>query len=299
MDAKRSSSKANKYQMTWQEVFRRLHQNITPKLSVRSRVWGIPRGGVWVAAMTGVATDDIQQADIIVDDIIDTGRTAEPFRQKFNKPILCLVDKKFNAEDKKLPWIVFPWEKHQGESHGPAEAIVRLLEFIDEDPNRDGLRETPMRVLQSFEEMTEGSHDDPKQILQKQFSMESEDESEMIVVRGIRFASLCEHHLLPFTGEVGFGYIPNEHLVGLSKIPRLIHCFAKRLQVQERMTSQIANSFNQIVKPLGVGVVVRAHHSCMGCRGVKQPDAEMITSSMLGAMRDNPSARLEILELIK
>ncbi len=299
MDAKSSNAKTNQYQMTWEEVFFRLKEKITSKLTPGNLVFGIPRGGVWVAAMTGRATDDPNKADVIVDDIIDSGRTAEKFRSKFHKPVLALVDKIYNEYDKKLPWIVFPWEQYQGESEGPAEAVVRLLEFIDEDPNREGLRDTPIRVLHSFEEMTEGRLMEPEQILQKHFPLESEDHSEMIVVRGIRFASMCEHHLLPFTGEVGFGYIPNKHLVGLSKIPRLVECFSKRLQVQERLTYEIANSFNQIVKPLGVGVVVRAHHSCMGCRGVKQPDADMITSSMLGVMRDNASARLEILELIK
>lgn len=175
-------------------------------------------------------------------------------------------------------------------------AVRGLLDFIGEDPDRPGLVETPRRVLAALIEMTAGYADDPSKILGTFFE---DDTDEMIVVSGIEFTSLCEHHLLPFVGTATVGYIPQGRVVGLSKIPRLVECYARRLQMQERMTRQIADALNEHASPLGVGVVVNAHHSCMGCRGVRKPAARMITSAMLGAMRTVPEARAELLALTR
>jgi GTP cyclohydrolase I len=174
-------------------------------------------------------------------------------------------------------------------------AVVRLLEWIGEDPTREGLADTPKRVAKAFREMTAGLHVDPASVLGTVFN---ESSDQMVVVRGIRFSSLCEHHLLPFTGTATVGYIPNGRVIGLSKIPRLVEVFAKRPQVQERMTNQIAEALMEHLQPNGVGVIVKAHHSCMGCRGVRQPDAEMVTSCLLGCMRADSSSRHELLELM-
>ncbi len=183
------------------------------------------------------------------------------------------------------------------EEQGAAEEQVeRLLDILDPDPSREGLEETPARVVRALLELTHGYHQDPKKILSKVFTA---DYDEMVVVRGIRFFSLCEHHLLPFTGTAAVGYIPDGKVVGLSKIPRLVNCYARRLQLQERMTDQIARSLMKHLGARGAGVILKAHHLCMGCRGVKQPDAEMITSTMLGLMREEPAARSELLHLFQ
>lgn len=174
-------------------------------------------------------------------------------------------------------------------------AVEKLLHLIGEDPTRDGLRDTPKRVVKALLEMTSGYREDPAKILSTTFA---EKHDAMVLLKGIRFQSLCEHHLLPFVGVAHVGYVPHERVVGLSKLARLVSCYAKRLQVQERLTDQIAGAIMEHLKPLGAGVVVSSSHSCMAYRGANQPDAEMITSSMLGVLRDKPEARAEFLRLI-
>lgn len=174
------------------------------------------------------------------------------------------------------------------------QAVATLLRYIGEDVDRDGLVDTPRRVVSSLAEMTEGYRQRPADILGVSFGARHD---QLIVVRGVRFASLCEHHLLPFVGTVTVGYVPGDKVVGLSKIARLVHCYARRLQIQERMTNQIADALMEHAGALGAGVIVRAHHACMGCRGVREPDAEMVTSCLLGVLRERPEARAELLEL--
>src|SRR6185369_2002521 len=154
------------------------------------------------------------------------------------------------------------------------EAITTLLGFIGEDPTRDGLIDTPSRVVRAWREMTAGYSEDPAEILSRTFD---ESSDEMIVLRGITFYSVCEHHLLPFYGTASVGYLPGR-VVGISKLARLVNCFARRLQIQERMTRQIAESVEKHLEARGVAVVIRAHHLCMGCRGVRQEETEMVTS---------------------
>lgn len=181
-------------------------------------------------------------------------------------------------------------------SASEAEAAVRtLLLYIGEDPIRPGLRDTPGRVVKALREMTEGYQKDPKVILSKVFEQTYD---EMVIVRGITFDSLCEHHLLHFSGTVDIGYIPSKDgVVGLSKLARLVDCFARRLQIQEHLTTQIAHAIQEHLEPSGVAVVVRATHSCMSCRGVRKSNSEMVTSCMLGVLRDMPAARAEFLSL--
>jgi GTP cyclohydrolase IA len=174
------------------------------------------------------------------------------------------------------------------------DGVRSLLKAIGEDPDRAGLRETPARVWRAMREMTKGYWENPVEILRTTFD---ETCNEMVVVRGIDFTSLCEHHLLPFVGSAVVGYLPNGHVVGLSKIPRLVDCFARRLQVQERMTIQIATAMMECLNPLGVGVILTAKHACTGCRGVRKANAEMITSSLLGAFREDERTRSEFLNL--
>ena len=179
-----------------------------------------------------------------------------------------------------------------------AEAAVRtLLRWAGDDPTRDGLIETPKRVAKAFEDYFRGYKDDPEAILQKTFE-ETEGYDEMIVLRGIRFESHCEHHLAPIVGRAWVGYIPNGRVVGISKLARVVDVFAKRLQIQEKMTSQIANIIDDVLKPQGVAVVIKAEHHCMTTRGVHKPGTDMVTSRMLGVFRDNALTRQEFLSVI-
>lgn len=178
----------------------------------------------------------------------------------------------------------------------PAKNIERLLKHIGEDPTRDGLKKTPERVIRALEEMTKGYSQDPREILGTTFDVPYD---EVVILRKIAFSSLCEHHILPFNGEVDIGYIPIQRVVGISKLARLVQCFSKRLQVQERLTNQIANAINKYLLPNGVVVVVRASHGCMQHRGILARGAEMTTSCVLGAFRDNPAARAEFLSLTR
>ena len=175
------------------------------------------------------------------------------------------------------------------------KAVATLLRFIGEEPERDGLRDTPARVVKAWREMTAGYAEDPAEILSRTFD---ESSDELVILRGISFYSTCEHHLLPFYGQAVVGYLPGK-VVGISKLARLVECFAKRLQVQERMTRQIAEAVETHLEARGVGVVLRAHHLCMGCRGVRQEETEMVTSSMLGTLRTDATSRAEFLKLCR
>ncbi|MEH2509029.1 GTP cyclohydrolase I [Nitrobacteraceae bacterium AZCC 1564] len=177
------------------------------------------------------------------------------------------------------------------------EAAVRtLVRWTGDDPDRDGLAETPRRVARAFEEFFVGYTMDPVVVLKKTFE-EIEGYDEMISLRGIRFESHCEHHMAPIIGQAWVAYIPNGRVVGISKLARVVEIYAKRLQIQEKMTAQIANTINEVLKPQGVGVIVKARHHCMTTRGVHKPDTDLVTSRMLGCFRDNPDTRQEFISL--
>ena len=174
-----------------------------------------------------------------------------------------------------------------------ADAISTLLRFIGEDPDRDGLLDTPHRVVRAWREMTAGYEENAEEILSRTFD---ETSDELVILGGISFYSTCEHHLLPFHGIASVGYLPGK-VVGISKLARLVQCFARRLQIQERMTRQIAEAVSTHLQARGVGVVIKAHHLCMGCRGTRQSGAQMVTSSMLGTLREDAVSRSEFLRL--
>ena len=178
------------------------------------------------------------------------------------------------------------------------EAAVRLLlRLMGEDPAREGLRRTPLRVKQSLQFLTSGYRQDPAKILRRTFAKGSHDE--MIIVKDIDVWSICEHHLLPFFGKCHIAYVPDKKIIGLSKLPRLVDAFAHRLQVQERLTTQIAEALNEHVRPLGVACVIAASHLCMMMRGVEKQNTRAVTSSMLGAFRTSEKTRAEFLTLIR
>ena len=175
-------------------------------------------------------------------------------------------------------------------------AIREILVKIGEDPNREGLKDTPDRMARMFEELTAGYAASPQEIIREALFHIKYDE--MVVVKDIEFYSLCEHHMLPFFGTCSVGYIPNGKIVGLSKIPRIVEVFSRRLQVQERMTAQIADFLMDELNPLGVAVVAEAKHLCMAMRGIMKADASMLTSSMRGAFKKDERTRAEFLSFI-
>lgn len=266
-------------------------------------VYGVPMGGMPVAMLvakrldTRLAMPDenmgaMLQAEaegrrvLVVDDLVDTGRTLMPYAEAglrvdalYRKPYspAGLASGATMAEG----WLRFPWES----ASGPEDAVVRLLQHIGDDPTREGLRDTPRRVVKAMREMTDGLQADPAAVLGTTFT---EPFEYPVWVKGIRFTSLCEHHLLPFSGTCVVGYTPAGRVVGLSKIPRLVEVFARRPQLQEQMCRQIADTLAAGVGALGVGVGIKAHHSCMGCRGIRQPDAEMVTVCMRGSWQGDP-----------
>jgi GTP cyclohydrolase I len=176
-------------------------------------------------------------------------------------------------------------------------AVKTLLNWVGEDSNREGLKATPARVAKAYEEWFSGYKDDPIDFLKRTFR-EVDGYDEMIVLRDIDFESHCEHHLAPIIGKVQVGYLPNRKVVGISKLARVVETFAKRMQVQESMTAQIANCINDVLKPKGVGVVVEGVHQCMTTRGIRKSGVSMVTSQLLGEFRSDPRTRAEFLNII-
>lgn len=188
---------------------------------------------------------------------------------------------------------------NQRPSRAEVEAAVRtMIRWTGDDPDREGLQETPSRVTRAFEEFFGGYSQDPADFLAKTFE-EVGGYDEMILLRGIRFESHCEHHMAPVIGQAWVGYVPNGRVVGISKLARVVDVFARRLQVQEKMTAQIADTIDRILKPKGVAVVIKASHHCMTTRGVHKPDTDLVTSRMLGCFRDQAQLRQEFMQAVQ
>jgi GTP cyclohydrolase I len=183
-------------------------------------------------------------------------------------------------------------------SRSEAEAAVRtLIRWAGENPDREGLKGTPDRVVRSYEEFFAGYNDDPREILQRTFE-EVEGYDEVVALRDIRLESYCEHHMVPIIGVAHIGYLPDKRVVGISKLARVVDAYARRLQIQEKLTAQIANTIEEVLQPRGVAVVIEAAHQCMTTRGVHKDGVTMVTSRMLGAFRDNGETRREFLTMI-
>ena len=184
-------------------------------------------------------------------------------------------------------------------SRSEAEAAVRtLIEWAGDDPDREGLLDTPGRVVRAYEELFSGYDSDPREYLERTFE-EVAGYDELVVLRDIRVVSFCEHHMLPFLGKAHVGYLPSDRVVGISKLARVVHGFARRLQIQEKLTSEIAGAIHDILQPRGVGVVIVSEHSCMTMRGVNTPGSRLTTSSLTGVIRDDPRTRQEFLEFVR
>ena len=268
---------------------------------VRSiQVYGVPRGGAHVVKeLCRVYTDVVQvatpeMADVIVDDIVDSGKTLER-HARYKKPFLSLY---YRPDE----WLVFPWERDEdGVDHSADDIPLRLLQYIGEDVQREGLRETPARFLRAWADYTSGYKVDEAAIdaMLKTFADGAEGVDEMVLVRDIPVYSHCEHHLAPFFGVAHVAYIPNGKVLGLSKFARLVDVYARRLQVQERLTQQVAHALQRSLAPAGVGVVLECRHMCMEARGVRARGASTTTSCLLGALKTEPSARSEFMRLVR
>lgn len=184
-------------------------------------------------------------------------------------------------------------------SQADAEAAVRtLIEWAGDDPDREGLKETPARVVRSYRELFAGYETDPKAYLARTFE-EVGGYDELVILKDIRVVSFCEHHMLPFLGIAHVGYLPSDRVVGISKLARVVHGFARRLQIQEKLTAEIAGAIQEILAPKGVGVVIVSEHSCMTMRGVNTPGSRLTTSHLLGEVRDDPRTRQEFFDLVR
>lgn len=286
-------------EVTWEEVFRRVDAILPQDARGAAKVYGVPRGGAVVAGLLAARNSRVrvvgvpQFADLIVDDVIDSGRTRDRLHESLpGVQFRALFDK--TGPDKGEFWVRFPWE-HVDQVRDIEDTVVRQLQMVGEDLTREGLRETPGRYLRALQELCMGLKADPRTPLAKVFN---EAHDEVVLLRATPFVSLCEHHLLPVTGKVDFAYLPDGKVVGLSKIPRFIEILTRRPQVQERMTAQIADVFMQELKPKGVMVVVSGMHSCMHLRGVRST-GEMVTSVVRGVFKDVPEARAEVLQLMR
>ena len=177
------------------------------------------------------------------------------------------------------------------------EAFVNIIKWIGEDPSREGLKSTPKRLMKAYKEYFKGYNEDPKKILNKTFG-DVQGYDDMVIQKNISLQSHCEHHMAPIIGVAHLSYIPNQRVVGLSKLARLVEVFAKRLQIQEKLTAQIANAIDEVLQPKGVGVIIEASHLCVSTRGIHKPESRMVTSRMLGSFRNDQATRKEFLDLV-
>lgn len=280
--------------------------NLLPK---PTKVWPMPVTGVPVAMMLSgvsngdiVITDNIEEADAMVDDIIHTGDLMRYYcDMNPGKPFLALVSRGGEAAYPYEDYITLPWQQQVmalGNVERIATNVRQILAYVGEDVERGGLIETPRRVAKAWlNSWAQGYQQDPADIL-KVFDDGGEKYDQMVTVKNIPFYSHCEHHMAPFFGTVSISYIPNGKIVGLSKLSRLTDVFAKRLQVQERLTDQIADALAEHLDAKGVGVVIEARHMCMESRGIAKQGSTTVTTALRGAIREESETRSEFLRSV-
>lgn len=282
---------SKKRYISWEEILMKLSKIDTPKRIV----YGVPKNGMIVAGYLQNAkiTPNIDEADIILDDLVDSGRTMDFYQTKYpNKHFYALFDKQLdNSND----WYIFPWEKEQMDRDNIQDNISRVIQFLGEDQNREGLKDTPDRVAKMYQEIFSGYNQNPEEIFT---CFEEESYDQIILLKDIELYSMCEHHMLPFFGKAHIAYIPNGKIVGISKLARLLNIYSKRLQIQERIGEEITSDLMELLDAKGAACIIEATHMCMRMRGVEKQNSIMTTSSMEGVFRDDSTARLELLQLI-
>lgn len=290
-----------KYRISWDEFFlfcNRLAEKIYVDREKYTSLYPVMKNGLPIAERLSLQLNipivyEIQKNCLIIDDLIDSGRTLGEFEQ--DKAVLFVrhgKEKEINYFVEHLDkWVVFPWEKE----NDICDNIIRILEYIGENPNREGLKETPQRIVNSWKELFSGYNQDPCNLIK---IFEDGVCDEMIILKNIEFYSFCEHHFLPFFGRVDIGYVPNGKVIGVSKLARLTEVFARRLQIQERLTQQIADFLFERLEAKGVMVKIEAVHFCMIARGIQKQNSKMITSAIRGVY-EKQGVRQEFLNLIK
>lgn len=269
-------------------------------------VFGIPRGGHYPASFVARELkiplvfdpkEIVKGKTLLVDDLVDSGATAKEWKAKTKCHLLAVYATSFDKADyvgalkKPDEWIVFPDES----GFGIEENFKRTLQYIGEDVTREGLIETPKRMRRAYDEIFSGYKMDPKSLV-KTFTQGTC--KEMVILKNCEFYSTCEHHFFPFFGHCSIGYVPRDKVIGVSKLARLLDCYSKRMQIQERMTSQIADFLEKELDAVGVYVVCEGVHFCMTSRGVKKQSASMVTSAIRGEFKENAAMRQEFLALI-
>lgn len=300
------------------------------------RLYGIPRGGISASYLLLLAlqielrklgsisptlvtvVDDPALANIFVDDLVDSGATMVRYlkdRPDCMGAVLFLKDERnfegaislvlteyrlaYGIMCAPNEWLVFPWEvAESGNDTSAQDTVIRMMQAIGEDVTRQGLQETPKRVVKAWEEWFKGYHMKAEDLM-KTFKDGAEKVDEMVLLTEIPVFSHCEHHITPFIGVAHVAYIPNGKIVGLSKIVKVVEMFSRRLQVQERLTNQIADCIVEHLDPLGVAVVIKAKHFCMATRGVKSPNVDTTTSAVRGVFKDKPEVRAEFFSLLR
>lgn len=261
------------------------------------RIYPVPNGGIFAALLVqqflpnSHITENPFEANIVIDDLIDSGETRSRFP---GYPFYALYNKK--REGIINEWISFPWERMSSDNNAVEDNITRILQYIGEDPTREGLLDTPKRVVKSYEELFSGYKESPAELLT---TFEDDGYDEIVMLKSVEFASCCEHHMLPFIGEAAIAYIPNGRVVGISKLVRVFEIFCRRLQIQERLCQQVTQALDEYLKPRGSACVIQASHNCMVCRGVKKQHSIMVTSSLTGVFKKDQAARQELMNLIK
>lgn len=281
-----------KRQVTWPEILEALEKVDYPG----NKIYGVPKGGMIAAGYLKNAenTPFIIQANIILDDLIDSGMTKKFYEKKYpDKKFVALFTKNSNDD-----WFIFPWEKeHPGqEEDSIQDNIIRQLQYIGEDPNREGLKETPNRIVRMWDEIFFGYKQNPADLFTT-FAAEGYDQ--MVLSRDIEIYSMCEHHMLPFFGKAHVAYIPDKQVIGISKLSRLVDIYSRRLQIQERLGEQITSAMMKYLKPRGAACIIEAQHLCMMMRGCTKQNSIMITSSLKGDFLHQIETRAELLQLIK
>lgn len=286
------------------DAIRQYQHTTTTGENVALRAYAVPRGGIPVAyLLQGLVgfhiTSNPADADIFIDDLIDSGSTCERYCDEYpGKPFFALLDKRTD-EQFRGEWIVFPWEvTDEGADDSGTDVITRLLQLVGENPSREGLLETPARVVKAWRHWCSGYGKNPADLL-KVFEDGAEGCDQMVVRKDIPIYSHCEHHLAAIIGKCTIAYIPRGKVLGLSKLDRLADMFARRLQVQERLTNQIADALMEHLDPVGVGVWISARHLCVESRGVASSNSETITTALRGCIRDQDAARAEFLALAR